>query len=221
MDNSAADLPGATSSPWAPVPLGGQQKIMFEALGQRDSVSAAIYVGAIQVWGDATNPDRLALAAHGIRELMDRLSKYLDVPYRDQPRMGDKVAALYDAWQRARPQIGAGLPMPDGILKKLEGFFEWYESDRPNRRALAGSMLRKMDPAARPMPFPIEDLRVNEWMTCHDFFANSAHHTQNSAGDFEGWLDVLERFLLDRMRPRTFDNADALDDLIREGEGDA
>ena len=32
------------------------------------------------------------------------------------------------------------------------------------------------------------------------------------------WIDVLERFLLERLIPRTFENYDSIDDLINEAE---
>jgi len=221
IDDPSTDLPGTSSAPAASPPLDGPRKTLFEALHQRDSVSAVIYVGAIRVWADVANPDRLALAAHGMREMMDRMSNFLDVPHRGQARMSDKVSELHQTWKKARSKLEAKQPLPDSVLKKFVGFFDWYETDRPKRRERTGVLIRKMDPAGRPLPSPIEDLRVDEWMLCHNFFTDCAHHRQYSDEEFETWLDTLERFLLSLIRSRHFDNADALDALISEVEGDA
>jgi hypothetical protein len=67
--------------------LKGQQRAAYDALLQKDlalkaknSKMAQMYIGSILVLQQVGNPDRFALAAHGIRELMEKMSRYLDVP---------------------------------------------------------------------------------------------------------------------------------------------
>jgi hypothetical protein len=114
--------------------------------------------------------------------------------------------------------LATGEPVPDRFLEQLEGFFDWFAADRPARRQRAAALLRELDPGTGTLPAPIESLRVEEWRECTTFFVRAAHHGPCTEEEFRQWLDVFERFLLDRLVPRTFDNADQLDALIEEGE---
>ena len=63
---------------------------------------------------------------------------------------------------------------------------------------------------------------MEKWERIRDFFVAVCHHNkQAEEGEFGQYLDELERFLLDRVRPRTFDDFSAIDRLIEEGESDA
>jgi hypothetical protein len=54
-----------------------------------------------------------------------------------------------------------------------------------------------------------------------DFFQAISHHLKTTdETEFRQWLDALERFLLDRLCPRTFSDIDVIDTIIREGESD-
>src|SRR5512132_2198654 len=47
------------------------------------------------------NPDRISLAAHGMREVMEKLYVYIDVPVPAKPpSMKSKVQALRQEWMR-------------------------------------------------------------------------------------------------------------------------
>jgi hypothetical protein len=59
-------------------------------------------------------------------------------------------------------------------------------------------------------------------MATREYFQAIAHHgRQPPEEDFRARIDALERFLLDRLRPRTFADFDAIDDIIQEGESNA
>jgi hypothetical protein len=196
------------------------QLTLRRVLSERDQTAEALYIGALRVLADAGNPDRMALAAHGLRELIRDLPRYFNLPVLVRARMGDKVNALHGAWDKARPTLQLDQPLPPALWRKLEAFFEWYESERPTHRQKTAELLLGLDPAARPLPKPIAQLRADEWLACQDFFVGSAHHGSCTEDELRQWLDSFERFVLDLVRPRTFDNADALDALIAEGEGD-
>lgn len=66
--------------------LTGQQRALYEALLDLGSAAkdenprmAKMYFGAVLVLRQIGNPDRLALAAHGLRELMEKMPRFLDV----------------------------------------------------------------------------------------------------------------------------------------------
>jgi exoribonuclease II len=83
-------------------------------------------------------------------------------------------------------------------------------------------MLQQLDEPNRYLPPAIADLRIDEWDKIRDYFVNVAHHSREATNEeFAGWQDTLERFLLDRLKPRTFVDFDMIDEIIREGENDA
>jgi hypothetical protein len=180
-----------------------------------------MYFGAIRVLHDDENPDRMALAAHGIRELIENLPKYFDLPVpRRRESLGVKVRALHQAWQKVLKRITPpDDPIPDAFVEKLKAFFEWFAVDQPERREVAAMVVRGFDPSGRQLPAAIEKDQVDEWHGLRQYFVETAHHRGSPPVDFSARLEAFERFLLELIRPHTFENADRLDDLIAEGEG--
>ena len=80
--------------------LSGQQQALYAALIEKERRLAFMYYGALVVFGHNDNPDRLALAAHGLRELMEKLPRYLDLPTEQQPKTIEKMWTLHKKWDR-------------------------------------------------------------------------------------------------------------------------
>lgn len=214
--------------------MSARQWMIFTALSSKHARLAAMYAGACHVLVSG-NPDHLALAAHDIRELIEKLPDHVDVPAAAEsdklkqpskpPSLKEKVNALAQQW---RP-IASGIenaPEIDGRLKrfhnKLQDFFEWFELDFPTRVAQRTVALRKLDGSGRPLPAPIENHRVAIWGEYNDFFQGVSHHSKACAEEeFFNWLDSFEGFLVDCLCPRTFDDFAKLDAIIEEGEQDA
>lgn len=188
-----------------------QQELLRRVLAERDVQAETIYVGALMVLNDGTNPDRLAMAAHGIRELIEKLPKYFNLPMAERERMGDKIAPVRAAWSEVRPQLDKEKPLPSALWDKLEAFFAWCETELSTFRQKTTEMLRRLDPAGGVLPQPIEDEQVRQWVHCKNFFVEAAHHHGCTEDDLRTWLDTFERAVLDRVRPRTFERADELD----------
>lgn len=201
--------------------LGSSQLALLGVLIEKSATVATMYVGAVMARAAEDNPDHLSQACHSLRELIDNLPKYFDVPVEPSGRLGDQTYALRDRWMR-EPRVANGTsePLTERFVQKLAEFFQWIEENFPKRREVARRTIRELDASGRPLPRPIEDLRALEWMAIRDFFVRSTHHGSCSCDDFDLWLDVLESFLLGLTKPRTFDNADAIDALILEGESD-
>ncbi len=191
-----------------------------------------MYLGAVMALSHTDNPDYLAQSAHSVRELMEKIPAFLDVQTRaHQESLGSKVRELEDRWQTT---IARSECYDDGgwsgeidrhllkLLETLQRLFDWLSEHRPRRRIEAARILQRLDGSDHTLPAALEDLEVDRWMTIRDFFVSISHHGQQATQDeFERRLDALERFLLDRLRPRTFADFDAIDDIIKEGEGSA
>jgi hypothetical protein len=212
-----------------PFILNSQQQTLFNALLEKDASLARIYLGAIRVLGDDGNPDRIALASHNIRELINLLPRYLGVDIQDrQVRLGDKVANLRAQWHRAceksnsfdqdnwQGEIDQPLKL---LLEQVKSFFTWYDDYFRKRKVVVLDTLLKLDPAPIPLPDPIADLHVEEWEQYYNFFVALAHHGRTITDEeVASWLYRLERFLIDRLQPRTFEEIDEIDQIIRQAE---
>ncbi len=107
-------------------------------------------------------------------------------------------------------------------MRKALEFFAWFEVEHPTRNQRITKILRGLDHLKTPRPKPIEELRIEEWDRCHEYFELVSHHTHTTTfEDFVSWFTALECFLLDRLRPRTFDDHTELDKIIKEGEANA
>jgi hypothetical protein len=209
-----------------------QQLALHEALEERAADLARMYVGALIVLSNPDNPDQLPQAAHSLRELMEKIPRYIAVETRaSRESLRVKVRELEDRWNNT---VENSACYDEGnwngsidrhlrrLLQRLQQFFDWFDQHHPRRRTETATVLRQLDGSGRTLPARLEDLEVEGWLAIRDYFQAVAHHgRQPPEEDFRAWMDALERFLLDRLRPRTFADFDAIDDIIQEGEGDA
>jgi hypothetical protein len=209
--------------------LSGRQRALFQALGKKDSQLASMYVGALFVLRNTSNQDRIAQAAHSLRELLEKLPRILDMPIQAKPpSMMDKIRPLEKTWSKAKTE-SSGLktnPRSDKIdtplrkfLDEAERFFGWLASDRPTRKEQAAIVVRGLDPLKKALPQTIEILHVEEWDRYRNHFELVSHHQAvEELDEFMKWVDGVEGYLIDRLIPRTFDDFTALDKIIGEGE---
>jgi hypothetical protein len=221
MPSVGRDLTLPPPSPGQSLNLADRQMALLEVFGRKSEALGRMYVGALQAWRDRANPDRLALAAHGFREVMMKLPEYFAVPMPSvDARLGDKVDVLRQHWNKLPKTRLPGEPLPPKLISRLESFFVWLEDSRPRFKERAAGIVRGLDPAGRALPPPIEAIRVDEWNMFRTFFVRAAHHEQQCPdAEFDLWIEQFETFILNLAKPRTFENADLLDALIQEGEG--
>lgn len=205
------------------VELSGRSRQLWEALANIDEQLGHMYLGALDILQHDANPDRLALAAHGLRELIEKLPRFLDVPstVNRGPGIRDQARRLAGEWEKLGPSAidddGALTASGDKLLKAVGEFCEGVGAD-PTRRQAATAAVSRLDLNPLKLPPPIQELHVSEWTAIEGFFIGVSHHTKTTDDDeFEGYLAALDRFLLDRLRPRTFEDFAAIDDLLGKG----
>lgn len=220
-EDAASSAPGLV--------LTGQQQTLLAALIEKDPQLGTIYLGGLHVLHQEGNPDREALAAHAIRELMEKLPQFVDLPTPEKPKkpvsLNVKVRELSVHWARVSAEAMEATVITAKIRKfhtRVNDFFDWFEQSFAKRRDQTAAALRSLDATGRSLPTPIEDLHIKHWGLCNEFFQSVSHHGHLcSQEEFASWLDEFERFLLERMRPRTFETFSVLDKIIAEGETDA
>src|SRR4051794_24588394 len=78
--------------------MSGQQRGLYDALGEIHQNLADMYLGALTTIS-SNNPDRLAQAAHSLRELIEKLPMYIGMPFRSA-NLGEKVQNLTQQWKK-------------------------------------------------------------------------------------------------------------------------
>jgi hypothetical protein len=209
-----------------PLELSGSQRALQSALARRSVVLERMYIGGLAVLWDEANPDRFALCAHSLRELIEKLPQHFNVPQQAMTEsLKAKVNELLPHWDRAQKGSchkdgvwdGAIDNLLKAFLRRLGGFLEWHTTHHRRRNAEAVDALRKFDATGRALPPPLEALNVAALEQMRDFFQKVAHHRRVvEHGEFVAWQDSLERFLLDRLVPRTFEDFEEIDQLIDE-----
>lgn len=223
-DVSGADSRRGLAGPtWE---LQGRQRRLFDALRAKDPKFASMYQGALQVLADEENPDRLALSAHGFRELMEKMG-----PDRGQT-MNAKLQELRKSWDSAcdwSDSFDEGEWQGEAIDGPLRDFLgtlvEFFESMKKHVQALKKGfrqLMRELDPYPSGPPQDLEEIRVSEWERSYIFFQSVCHHRKKATLDeVQERVDAIETLLHDYLVPRTFEVHTELDALIEEGERDA
>jgi hypothetical protein len=218
-------FPSASAGPQ----LTSRQRALLAALSEVDSRLADMFLGALAVLEQRSNGERFAQAAHTLRELINRLpaSLGLATPAMNQ-RLGDRLGRPEQAWSTARAQStcrngnswsGTIDPPLARALVAIDDFFEWKSKHRPRRRTEMAQTIRRLDASGRQLPERIESIVVEQWGATREYFIGVCHHSiEPDERDFFGYLDVFEEFIIDRLRPRTFADFDAVDAIIEEAE---
>lgn len=221
--NEEATVPAAEQ-----MQLNGQQNALYLMLDKKDTELSKMYLGALYVLNQKQNPDRLSLAAHGIRELLEKLPKIVGITPQ-KPDLVDRCKKLANKWERDALQSECLIEgtFNGKIDRKMQLFlvqaaifFKWF-SGRPSRRDERTKMMRALDSIPINLPKPIEKIRTDELAEYVGYFNGVSHHT-NAASDieFSKYLYHVERFLLDFLQPRTFEDLSNLDAIIKAGEED-
>ena len=100
------------------IELTGQHLAVYRALAERSEQLAGWYLGARLATNETANPERFVHAAHSLRELMEKLSSVMNLPAKVVGgRLGDQVAKMEKAWERAKSSSSCHA---DGVLTLLD-----------------------------------------------------------------------------------------------------
>lgn len=104
-----------------PIKLTGKQKNIWQYLTDTNPKAADAYAGAVRVRGDLLNPDRIAQAAHSLREL-DLLLVPKEKQEKSEKTEGDHVERI-KAYMKSQDLLGG---LPENVAKKVAG--QWVDT---------------------------------------------------------------------------------------------
>jgi len=217
--------------PPAPVglQLSGQQRALLEALREIDQRLGEMYLGALAVLQQPFNGERFTQSAHTLRELINHLPGSLGLSTDAlNDRLGDRIQRSERAWDNAiqRSACFDGKTWTGIIdqplaraLAAINDFFNWKKNHRPRRNEELTQTVRRLDASGKRLPTELEVLVVTQWDRTRDYFIGVCHYRiPVNEADFFAYLDALERFIIDRLRPRTFADFDAVDAILEEAD---
>jgi len=220
-----------TKVPSDEVNLAGQQLALHSALVKKNTGLSNMYLGAHIVLRQTNNPERHIHAAHSLREMIEKLPLYLEISEKKKgPSLKDKCITLKRCWKNKalrsnahhagqfKGEIDSFL---EAFFKDITEFLKWFDNDNPSRNEERKQLLRELDGYDLPMPNTIEKNRTKQFSDFQNYFTRVSHHNKMvDIGEFDSYLYHFEFFLLDIFVPRTFENHEAIDDVIALGEAD-
>jgi hypothetical protein len=217
MSSREAAQPDDEPAQRPPLALSGRARDVLAVLATEDEEAGALYQSALRVLDDLENPRRVRLAACGLRELLDAFHEE-----KKGESLGNRVKQLSDEWEEVKSSPGVTEGRLDsGFVESLASFFVEYKKDLPGRNTQASDTIERRDPARRTPQPAVRDARGRDWMTLSSYFSNVLHgKIRPTEAEFRARLEALESFLLDWLRPTTFDDLSDMDDLIAEGPPD-
>lgn len=216
----------------SPPQLTGQQLAFYNALLERDADLASWYLGARYALQKTANPEALVHAAHSIRLLMNDLHTIGALaPQASAGNLTDRFNAMREKWEKGKrnsncySEGGGWNGEIDGHARRsfeeVDAAISWHIANRPAWEERHRTTIRVLDVSGRAMPGWIEDEYVRHWNTLRDYFVKVAKHHHTDWNEFGAALDALERFVLERLKPRTYSEFAELDAVIAKAEGRA
>ena len=206
--------------------LTGKQNALFQELNKIDNRLGRMYFGALHAL-NSNNPDKYSIAAHNIRELIDKLPRFLNSPLVKYD-LNSRVKQFEKEWAKVlKSKSWPMKPEWEGVindplmkyLKESQNFFMLFNINRPSRITQLFKFIKLLDPLFEKLPKKIVKNRIEEIKFYWDYFVKIAHHEDiYDLDNYYLYLDSFELFLLDKLKPRTFEKLDKIDKLIAEGE---
>jgi hypothetical protein len=213
------------------MPTTTEQEALVASLERRSTKLARIYRGGLVVLFDEQNPCRFELAAHSIRELMEKCPLLINGEVLSTgDGMKNRIAPVRQAYLLVTREQGFNETSPvkasEGAVRavfvELGKFFKWEVANRPQAEKRTAEILTALSGPGQALPVDISDNEVARWMEADEYFKMVAHNRQETVNrdEFLRHLAFIEQVLLRRLQPRAVAELDALDALIREGEND-
>lgn len=196
-----------------PLVLTFKQRDVLEVLESKQTEEYPLsdwYTGALYALDNHYNPDRVAQAAHSLRELLEKLPRV--VHRSETPGSGHDFAGMRrsihkrilkdierysEGWKDE--QINAHL---DKTLRKVMDYFE--RNQHPTRREQIQQAVATIDPMVNSLDTEIQEAKRNQYYHLWDQLEGFAHHKSDpDIAEFNKCLEKLENIVYDLFAPVT------------------
>ncbi|MFX1488507.1 MAG: hypothetical protein ACFFBI_05125 [Promethearchaeota archaeon] len=164
----------------------------------------SMYYGALKVLNDDSNPEKIYLAAHCLRELTYYLTDLIRITDEEEMEKKEKLRQIYNKFKDFPDADQYDLTLFDDVIKN-------FKSQRPIHREQMRILIKSMDELGG---IDYESI-INQWHELHGFFVDVCHHRIEPVDidEFKKKLHNLELILFGLFGP-FYESIDEIDKLI-------
>jgi len=174
---------------------------------------ASMYIGGLYAIRHKKNPYKFSLAAHALRELIEKLLRLSKGNPAGVPSPKELQEA-YEKYEKAKGDSNEKEYL-DYFLGKAKKFFTKSTIITTSNREKARKMFQENELTRGVIPEPLLHHKVKEIMIYHNFFQGVSHGKSTGEREFNGYVKGLEDCLLGMFNLRY---GDEINKLIEEAE---
>ena len=210
---------------YEPLVLTPQQQAVLDALRTKETEEYPLsqwYFGALCVLNNHYNPDRIAQAAHSLRELLEKLPRVVQesdvqigtIDFKGMRRgINDRI--LKD--KKHYPEGSKGKQINTHLDKTLRKIVDYFElNQQPTRGERMQQAVATIDPMANSLDGEIRERKRNQLLRLWQSFERFTHHNRNpDLEEFNKCLEELENTIFDLLAPITAQNQEEILTILR------
>ena len=208
-----------------PLVLTDQQRNVLEALQNKQTEKYPLsewYLGALYALDNPYNPDRIAQAAHSLRELIEKLPRVVQgsdvqtdtTDFKGMRRsINNRISKdkerYSEGWKNKK--IDARL---DKTLRKIENYFE--RNQLPTRDEQMQQAVATIDPMVNSLDSEIRERKRKQLHRLWKRLERFAHHSNNpDVVEFSNCLKELENTIYDLLAPITAQDQEKIQTILK------
>ncbi|MCE2416770.1 hypothetical protein J4G07_22580, partial [Candidatus Poribacteria bacterium] len=202
-----------------------QQRNVLEALQSKQTDKYPLsdwYLGALYALDNHYNPDRIAQAAHSLRELLEKLPRLIhesDIP-ENTPRfynMRNNISDLISRSKKRCPEGWKGEKIDKNLAKALTEIEKYLELNKqPNRGERIQQAIATIDPMVNRLDSEIQEGKRKQLLNLWKRLQNFTHHNSNlDVEEFRNCLQDLEGTVFDLLAPITAQDQEEIQTILR------
>ena len=213
-------------SPNVPTPLvlTDRQRDVLEALQSKQTDKYPLrdwYLGALYALDNHYNPDRIAQAAHSLRELLEKLPRVVhgsDTPANTSRfyNIRNNISDLISRSKKRCPEGWKGGKIDKNLAKALTEVEKYLELNKqPNRRERIQQSVATIDPMVNRLDSEIRERKRNQLHHLWQRLEGFTHHNSNpNAEEFRNCLEELEGIVFDLLAPITAQDQEEIQTIL-------
>ena len=208
-----------------PLVLTDQQRNVLEALQSKQTDKYPLsdwYLGALYAVNNHYNPDRIAQAAHSLRELLEKLLRVIpgsDNPANTPPfyNMRNNISDLISRSKKRCPEGWKGEKIDKNLAKALIEIEKYLELNKqPNRGEQIQQAIATIDPMVNQLDSEIQEAKRKQLLNLWKRLQNFTHHNSNrDIVEFSTCLKELENTIFDLLAARTAQDQEEIQTILR------
>ena len=204
--------------------LNSKQREVLEILQSKQTEKHPLsdwYIGALYALNNHHNPDRVAQAAHSLRELLQKLPRVVQgnevhVSATDfagmRRNINDRILKdkerYPESWKNKR--IDACL---DKTLRKVEDYFS--HNRQPTRKEQIKQAVATIDPMVNSLGSGIQEVKRNQYHHLWNQLEEFSHHGRRpDVAEFKKCLEELENIVFDLLAPVTAQDQEGIQTIL-------